>query len=550
MATKITYGNLAKTIVEPVEFKYKAALYIRLSSEDGDKAESNSVTSQKAILSNYVEGLPDAEFYDFYIDDGYSGTNFDRPGFKRMMEDVYAGNINCIIVKDLSRFGRNYALTSHYVDDVFKPLKVRFIAINNAFDTFSDNTNAMTSCITFGVTNVLNEAYSASTSVSVKNTLSVYRAEGKFVGSHSCYGYKKDPENKHHLIIDEEAAEVVRWIFEKFVSGTSITGIVRSLNKRGVPNPSKYKALKGVKPDKSANDGLWCERTVRRFLGNRTFIGDMVQGKHEKLSYKSKKIVPVDKQDWCVVEGTHEPIIDKKTFYKAQSLFNQHIYTNNKQGKVGLFSGLLRCAECGAAMRKKTNYSGTKTYVYYLCGTFTKKNKDLCTSHRIREDRLEKAVLTAIKAFVKASVNMAELIKTRSENKSTDSFVKALKKAREKLEQYDNMAFSLYKDFKTGVISKTDYASFQKKIPELQEELRLKIAELEKTIDEYDNAKERAFSLDELEEYLGIRKLNRKILTEIIDKIYIHENNEITIDFKFKNEFNMAKSYLEQDEGA
>ncbi len=541
------YGNLAKTIVEPVEFKYKAALYIRLSSEDGDKQESNSVTSQRKILSKYVEGLPDTEIYDYYIDDGYSGTSFDRPAFKKMMEAIYAGNVNCIIVKDLSRFGRNYSKTGYYLDEIYRPMRIRFIAINNSIDTFSANTNSMTECISVGMTNVMNEVYAASTSVSVKNTLSVYRSEGKFVGSHSVYGYKKDPENKHQLIIDEEAAEVVRWIFEKFVSGTSITGIVRSLNKRGVPNPSRYKALKGVKPDKFGNDGLWCERTVRRFLENRTFIGDMVQGKHEKLSYKSKKIVPVDKQDWCVVEGTHEPIIDKKTFDKAQSLFNQHIYTNNKQGKVGLFSGFLRCAECGAAMRKKTNYSGTKTYVYYLCGTFTKKNKDLCTAHRIREDRLEKAVLTAIKTFVKASVNMAELIKTRSENKSTDSFVKELKKAREKLEQYDNMSFSLYKDFKTGVISKAEYASFQKKIPELQEQLRLEIAELEKTIDEYDNAKERAFSLDELEEYLGLRRLNRKILLELVDKIYIHENNEITIDFKFKNEFNMAKDYLKAE---
>jgi len=355
MATKTMYGNLAKQIVEPVEFKYKAALYIRLSSEDGDKQESNSVTSQRKILSKYVEGLPDTEIYEYYIDDGYSGTSFDRPAFKKMMEDVYAGNVNCVIVKDLSRFGRNYSQASYYVDEIFKPLKVRFIAINSAYDSFSSNTNAMTDCISFGITNVINESYAAATSVSVRNTLSVFREEGKFVGSHAPYGYKKSPENKHQLIIDEEAAEVVRWIFEKFVSGTSITGIVRSLNKRGVPNPSKYKALKGVKPEKYRNDGLWCERTVRRFLENRTFIGDMVQGKHEKLSYKSKKIVPVDKQDWCVVEGTHEPIIDKKTFDKAQSLFNQHIYTNNKQGKVGLFSGFLRCAECGAAMRKKTN---------------------------------------------------------------------------------------------------------------------------------------------------------------------------------------------------
>ena len=239
---------------------WKAALYIRLSREDGDKVESNSITSQREILKEYLKLHPDIELHDFYIDDGWSGTNFDRPGFIRMMEDIYSGDVNCVIVKDLSRFGRNYTDAGNYLDNIFVRLQIRFIALNNGIDTATNNMNAATRCITVGVQNVINESLAATTSVNVRGTLNVNREQGKFIGSFASYGYMKDPNDHHKLIIDPETAPVVRMIFEKFIDGCSIIGIAKDLNEMGIPNPTAYKKLKGFNykhPAGKKLDGLW-----------------------------------------------------------------------------------------------------------------------------------------------------------------------------------------------------------------------------------------------------------------------------------------------------
>ena len=239
---------------------WKAALYIRLSREDGDKVESNSITSQREILKEYLKLHPDIELHDFYIDDGWSGTNFDRPGFIRMMEDIYSGDVNCVIVKDLSRFGRNYTDAGNYLDNIFVRLQIRFIALNNGIDTATNNMNAATRCITVGVQNVINESLAATTSVNVRGTLNVNREQGKFIGSFASYGYMKDPNDHHKLIIDPETAPVVRMIFEKFIDGCSIIGIAKELNEMGIPNPTAYKKLKGFNykhPAGKKLDGLW-----------------------------------------------------------------------------------------------------------------------------------------------------------------------------------------------------------------------------------------------------------------------------------------------------
>ena len=307
---------------------WKAALYIRLSREDGDKVESNSITSQREILKEYLKLHPDIELHDFYIDDGWSGTNFDRPGFIRMMEDIYSGDVNCVIVKDLSRFGRNYTDAGNYLDNIFVRLQIRFIALNNGIDTATNNMNAATRCITVGVQNVINESLAATTSVNVRGTLNVNREQGKFIGSFASYGYMKDPNDHHKLIIDPETAPVVRMIFEKFIDCCSIIGIAKDLNEMGIPNPTAYKKLKGFNykhPAGKKLDGLWPDSSVRRILRNEMYVGNMVQGKNTTISYKIKQCRAIPKEDWIIVEGTHEAIVDRDTFDKAQSLFNQFI---------------------------------------------------------------------------------------------------------------------------------------------------------------------------------------------------------------------------------
>ncbi len=533
---------------------WKAALYIRLSKEDGDKAESNSVTSQKEILTEYLKLNPDIELYDFYIDDGWSGTSFDRPGFVRMMDDIYAGRVSCVIVKDLSRFCRNYTDGGNYMDNIFVRCRVRFIALNNGIDTASGSMNAATRCISVGVTNVINESLAATTSVNVRGTLNVNRRQGKFIGSFPTYGYLKDPDDHHRLIIDEDAAPVVRMIFEKFVGGRSIIGITKDLNEMGVPNPSAYKRLKGMNyrhPNGRINDGLWPESSVRRILKNEMYIGNMVQGKNTTMSYKIRQCRAVPKEDWIVVEGTHEPIIDRRTFDTAQSLFNRNIRSSPVSRDVGLFAGLVRCADCGRAMSKKTNVHSYGTYSYYRCSTRRKMGSS-CTNHTIRADRLYQAVLVTLRRQIELAVNMGELLERTnadsSRRRESDHISLALRNQTAEREKCMRMMTDLYPDWKNGIISQEEYINLRQSIAAKLETLDRSIAGLEKTAQEYSDG------LGEENEFIArfrscgsITSLTRPLLLELIEEIQVFEGGDIKIIFRFRDAYEKAADYIEMN---
>lgn len=535
----------------------KAALYIRLSKEDGDKSESDSVLSQKEILKEYLKLHPELEFYDFYIDDGCTGTDFDRPGFERMKNDIEAGIVKCVIVKDLSRFGRNYADGGYYIDDFFVRHSVRLIAINNSLDTASGNMNAVTQCITVGVTNVINESVSAATSVNVKGTLNMRRTKGDFIGSFATYGYSKDPEDRHKLVIDEDAAEVVRMIFDKYVSGMSILGITCELNEMGIPNPSAYKKLKGFNykhPTGKITDGMWPESSVRRILKNEMYIGNMIQGKNKKLSYKIKRCVSVPKEEWYVVEGTHEPIIDKETFEKAQALFNRNIRKSPKKKEVDLFAGLVRCADCHRIMGKKSNEHEYGEYHYYRCETARKTRRVACTNHTIRIDKIERAVLVFLQRMVEIATEYDEVIKAinsspqrRSKSDFLEKGVAKLLKDREFL---GDMIADLYPDWKRGDITREEYLNlkenYQNKIQKIDEEVR----NLKEKIKEFESGfKENEF-IENFKRIGNIEKLTRPLMTELVDEILVHEGGRITIRLKCKDAFEQATEYIKLNKDA
>ena len=534
---------------------WRAALYIRLSREDGDKKESCSVTSQRAILKEYLKLHPDIEFYDFYVDDGWSGTSFDRPDFSRMMQDIYSGSVNCVIVKDLSRFGRNYTDAGYYLDNVFVRLRVRFIALNNGVDTASNSMNAATQCISVGVTNVINESVAATTSVNVRGTLNANREAGKFIGSFAAYGYMKDPEDRSKLIVDEEAAGVVKLIFEKFVSGESILGITKDLNEMGVPNPSMYKKLKGLKykhPAGKINDGLWPDSSVRRILKNEMYIGNMVQGKNTTISYKIKQCVAVPKEEWFVVEGTHEAIIDSETFAKAQALFNLNTRKPPQEKELNLFAGLVRCADCRRIMNKKSNKHLYGEYHYYRCVTKRRMKKGGCTNHTIRIDKLEEAVLVFLQKMVEVAaeydiilerINSSDKRKNKSENirKSLETQIKE----REKCTQ---MLTELYPDWKNGIITQEEYLSIKASIYEKAEKLDLSIESLKSAADEYEKGVDGENQFVASFKRLGtIEKLTRPILTEFVEEILVHEGGNITIHLKCSDAFARATEYIEMN---
>ncbi len=537
---------------------WKAALYIRLSREDGDKVESNSITSQREILKEYLKLHPDIELHDFYIDDGWSGTNFDRPGFIRMMEDIYSGDVNCVIVKDLSRFGRNYTDAGNYLDNIFVRLQIRFIALNNGIDTATNNMNAATRCITVGVQNVINESLAATTSVNVRGTLNVNREQGKFIGSFASYGYMKDPNDHHKLIIDPETAPVVRMIFEKFIDGCSIIGIAKELNEMGIPNPTAYKKLKGFNykhPAGKKLDGLWPDSSVRRILRNEMYVGNMVQGKNTTISYKIKQCRAIPKEDWIIVEGTHEAIVDRETFDKAQSLFNQFIRKAPQKSEVDLFSGFVRCADCLRAMNKKTNSHPYGTYHYYRCGTSRKMKKSSCTNHTIRIDKMELAVLASIQGMIDSAVEMDKLIKQINSSpvkkKESSHICSAIDTHTAELEKLKGMIIDLYPDWKSGIISKEEYFTLKEQLTEKITSLEKALENLKRTNEEFKNGiTEDNDFISHFKKFGKIDTLTRAMVVELIDKIYVHEGGRITISFKFTDAYEKALEYIELNKEA
>ena len=537
---------------------WKAALYIRLSREDGDKVESNSITSQREILKEYLKLHPDIELHDFYIDDGWSGTNFDRPGFIRMMEDIYSGDVNCVIVKDLSRFGRNYTDAGNYLDNIFVRLQIRFIALNNGIDTATNNMNAATRCITVGVQNVINESLAATTSVNVRGTLNVNREQGKFIGSFASYGYMKDPNDHHKLIIDPETAPVVRMIFEKFIDGCSIIGIAKDLNEMGIPNPTAYKKLKGFNykhPAGKKLDGLWPDSSVRRILRNEMYVGNMVQGKNTTISYKIKQCRAIPKEDWIIVEGTHEAIVDRETFDKAQSLFNQFIRKAPQKSEVDLFSGFVRCADCLRAMNKKTNSHPYGTYHYYRCGTSRKMKKSSCTNHTIRIDKMELAVLASIQGMIDSAIEMDKLIKQINSSpvkkKESSHICSAIDTHTAELEKLKGMIIDLYPDWKSGIISKEEYFTLKEQLTEKTTSLEKALENLKRTNEEFKNGiTEDNDFISHFKKFGKIDTLTRAMVVELIDKIYVHEGGRITISFKFTDAYEKALEYIELNKEA
>lgn len=346
---------------------YLCASYSRLSQDDGDKEESNSIVNQKALIRDFMSEYPELQLVEEYADDGFSGVNFERPDFKRMMQDVKSQRINCIIVKDLSRFGRNYIETGKYLEQVFPFLGVRFIAINDSIDTSRAQSDAEQFILPFK--NLFNDSYCKDISTKVRSQLAIKRKNGDFVGSFASYGYVKDPGNHNQLIIDPEAAEVVRSIFTWKIQGLSAERISDKLNSLGVLCPMEYKRLHGMKVSTNfrTNDkAKWSPVSVLRILKNELYVGVTTQGKTTTPSYKIKRLVEKPESEWDRVEGTHEAIISQDVFDAVQMLLMRDTRISPDEDQVYLFSGFLCCADCKLNMARRTRRYKEKVYSYRI----------------------------------------------------------------------------------------------------------------------------------------------------------------------------------------
>ena len=536
---------------------WAVAQYIRLSQEDNDtgidKQESNSITSQKALLNEFIEEHDDLIVYDTYVDDGYTGTDFNRPGFQRLLEDMRKGNINCVLVKDLSRLGRNYIEVGNYIEQIFPLFNVRFIAINDSVDSFKNPMSSNTILVPFK--NLINDEYARDTSIKIKSALNGRKKKGEFIGAFPSYGYVKDKQDKHKLVIDKESAEIVRKIFEwKVNEGLGNLSICHRLNDMGVLNPTGYKKKKLNQNYSNSKmkqeDYSWCPSTVRNILKNDVYIGNVTQGKRKVKSYKIHKVEQVPEDEWVTVENMHEPIIDKKIFNKAQRLRQVDTRVQNT-GTLSMWAGILKCADCGRAMHKKycKNTSGT-VYEYYICGTYRKKSNKLCTKHTLKVEELENSVLEAIKLHIELLIDTENILEQVNKSKTkqlANENISNIKQAKEKdIDKISNLKRCLYEDWKNEDITREEYLEYKQKYEK-------DIERIKEIIENLDKQKERQEGIidgnsqwiENFKKYKNINKLDRDIITELIDYIDVYENKKIKIHFRFKNELDKIYEYIE-----
>lgn len=550
MARKSKYGQSTKNQDSKL---WRPALYVRLSREDGDREESDSIANQRDMLAAFVAEHTDMTSPIVYADDGYTGTDFNRPEFQRMMKDLYSGIVNCVIVKDLSRLGRNYVGVGEYLEHVFPLLNVRFISVSDHVDSYLDPRSINSMIIPFK--NIINDEYCRDISMKVRASLDLKRRQGKFIGSFASYGYCKDPSDHNHLLIDEDAAMIVRDIYRWFLEGMSVIGIAKKLNELGIPNPSEYKRQKGMKyhhPASGKLDGLWPDSSVRRILTNRLYTGTMVQGKNRIKSYKLHVCEAMPEDEWIKVESTHEAIISIEQFEQVQSLFERDTRTAPHKNKVYLFSGFIRCADCGKAMNRKKISQPYRDYYYYICSTYKKQHNGLCTKHTIRSDKLEQAVFEALKRQIDLAVEMDELIveigQSALNNNQIDRLKSEQKHLQDERDRIERMKLSLYPDWKAGDISREEYHRLKKQFEQQQMTLDNRIAALQERLNELQTDKVTTNSfLSQFIKYRNIEKLTREIVAELIEMIYVHEGGKITIKFKFADAFLSAKDYIQKN---
>lgn len=532
---------------------WQTALYVRLSREDGDKLESESIISQKAYLQDYLQSHKDLVQYRVYADDGWTGTNFDRPQFLAMIDDIKAGRVNCVLVKDLSRFGRNYVESGRYLETFFPLMGIRFISVNDHIDSYADPNSL--SNIMIPMKNVMNDEYCRDISNKVRSSLDIRRSQGKYIGSFATYGYKKDPNDHHHLIIDEDAAAIVRNIYSWFLEGKSILGIAKQLNALGIPNPSAYKRLQGMKYHHPANeklDGLWPDSSVRRILRNEMYTGVMVQGRNKVISYKVQVARAVPEENWIRVENTHEAIIPRETFGLVQELLQRDTRAAPGKQSLDLFSGFLRCADCGRAMNKKLISQPYKNYCYYICSTFKKMNSDACTKHTIRSDKLGEAVLTVIQKQIELAVEMDDLLESISQikqkNRAEEQLEQALNHQMNEQTRIENILLELYPDFKASLLSQDSYMTLKKQYEDQLAKTQETICNLREQLASCSSTESIANDfISTLLRHRNITSLTRELLIELVDKILIHEGGSIDIHFRFADSYRLAAEYIEEN---
>ena len=496
-----------------------AAIYLRLSSADGPAAESDSIQNQRAFLWEWA-GQHGFSIQREFVDDGHTGTDFERPGFQALEHCLLDGSVRCVIVKDLSRLGRNYAETGRYLEQIFPRLGVRFIAVNDQYDS-SGNTDSVQQMAVFK--NVFNDLYAADASAKVRTSLGILKRQGKFLGRQAPYGYRIDPADRYHLLPDEETAPTVQRIFSLFLGGNSRTRIAHMLNSEQIPSPA---ASKQMRDSSRRFTGLWNAETIRRILSHPVYQGDMAQQFTRTVNYKVHLRRRVRPEDWIVVQGTHEPLVSREDFAQAQAMLQVRTYAAH--GQPHLLTGVARCADCGSPLyaKKRGGYWYLNCYGYYRDPAARR-----CTSHSIREDAVLQAVQDSLRTLAQGRVDPAAMARrcAASRGKRRD-----LENLRRKLECRQENArrtrLCAYKDKAEGRLTAEEFDYITQ---ELRREETRSQKELDRLCREADTGEQERRIEEQIRAFLRFDHLEKSQLQQLVRRVLVDGEKHITIEFAF-----------------
>ena len=508
---------------------YHVALYIRLSKEDESEGPSQSVQNQESLLQEFVQQHR-LQVVDTYVDDGWSGTNFDRPSFQRMIGDIEAKKVNMVITKDLSRLGRDYIMTGHYMERYFPEHRVRYISLLDGIDTGVDSTaNDITPFRA-----IMNDMYAKDISKKIKSVKRDKQRKGQFIGGKPVYGYKMHPTEKNKIVIDEEVAPIVQRIFSMALSGMSCRQIASWLNEHKVSTPATYANLPVANP--GPYTGLWSSERISDMLQNETYIGNMVQGRSVKISYKSKKCLKQERENWVVVEGTHEPLVDVETFRKVRMLVNSRKHTRSRTYDF-LLKGLIFCHECGYPMAviNRKNAAG-EDVLYFVCRTYQRFTKaGVCTCHSIKEKTVTDAVIAKVREVCESYLKPQELLpiaeRAVEEARKQNAVENELQAVQSKIDILTANLDKMYMDRLSGLLAEADFQRIYDRVKLERTGLEEKRHELELRKKSPVRNEDRAKEL--VQRFLDSAQTNRELLVSLVERVELTENKEIIIKFRF-----------------
>lgn len=518
--------------------QYYVAKYLRISKEDEGKEfdNSESIENQEKIIDQYLASHPEMQVYDTYIDDGFSGLFYDRKEYQRMMVDVDAGYVNVIICKSLSRLGRDLATTINLLQREFLIKNVRFIAITDNVDTGLNQDNGLD----IPIRAMFNDYYCRNLSANVRAAFDVKRSSGLFIGSFACYGYQKDPENHNHLIIDPEAANVVKRIFQLYLSGVGTQGICKILNAEGIPCPSEYKRLKGYNyrnTKKLQKTVYWTFSTVAYILRNEIYCGHLVQGKTQMVAYNIRKARYKEPSEWVRIENTHKAIINQDDYNRVQKMLS--LYNKNQiPGATSIYAGVFYCGDCGRAMGKQKRKEG----LIYRCNTHARAGKNFCSYHYIKKETVDKKVLkaiqnTALKALSEYDMEEIKKMSQRQQEKSDRDLLSLINKRLQELEEERR---TMLQNLSKKIIAEQDFMMYNSIYQEELNELNQKKQALQ-NVEVKKNELEEAYQkwMEQFIKHKDIKEVTRQVVIHLIDRIEFYEDGTLKIKFLFKNPYDM-----------